>query len=89
MVTYDVNFVSKEARFYGNLGLWNKQRRKLVELAYNLIERGLEYGEVLDRTQTWNTAQTINFLPFYVFEEVNLVWRRSIKKSIKQSEVKR
>lgn len=87
MVIYDVNNVSKEAKFYANLGDWDRQRRKLVEFAYNLIEKGLEYGEVLDRTQTWNTAQTINFLPFYVLEQVNLQWRRSAKK--KHSVVKR
>jgi len=80
MVTYDYSGASKEARVHSNLGHWNKQRRKLLEFAYNLVEKGLERGEVLDRTQTWNTAQTISFLPFYVRERVNLAWRRAAKK---------
>jgi len=45
-----------------NLANWITQRDKLVEFIHNLINENLKYGEVLDRTQTWNTAQAINFL---------------------------
>ena len=66
MVTYDYSNASKEARVHSNLGNWHIQRDKLGEFIHNLINESLKYGDVLDRTQTWNTAQTINFLPFYV-----------------------
>ena len=80
MITYDDNYASKEARFCGNLGFWNKQRAKLVEFAYSLIDQGFEYDAVLDRTQSWNVKQAIKFLPYYVFERVNYAWRKSHKK---------
>jgi len=63
-----------------NLGNWIAQKNKLFEFINNLIKGGLKYDQVLDRTESWNEAQTIKFLPFYVHEEVNLVWRRSLKK---------
>ena len=72
-----------------NLGNWIMQKNKLLEFIHNLIKGDLKYDQVLDRTEIWNGEQTISFLPFYVHERVNLAWRRSIKKSSKQSEVKR
>jgi len=79
MVTYDYSDASKEARVHSNLGNWHIQRNKLFEFIHNLINESLKYSDVLDRTQSWNKAQTINFLPFYVHERVNLAWRRSVK----------
>ena len=72
----EVNSVDKG----NNLGNWIAQRNKLFEFIHNLINQSLKYGDVLDRTQSWNEAQTINFLPFFVLDEVNLAWRRSVKK---------
>ena len=89
MVTFDYSNASKEARVHSNLRDWHIQRDKLLEFIYRLVDRGFEYGDVLARANAWNEEQTINFLPFYVRDRVNLAWRRSIKKSIKQSEVKK
>jgi len=63
-----------------NLGNWIKQRSKLLQFIHTLINEGLKDGEVLDRAQSWNAEQSINFLPFYVHERVNLNWQRALKK---------
>jgi hypothetical protein len=65
-----------------NLGNWINQRSKLLQFIHNLINEGLKDGEVLDHAQSWNEEQVFVFLPFYVLEEVNLAWRRSVKKKL-------
>ena len=80
MITNGDDNMLKEARVHSNLGNWITQRNKLLAFIHNLINESRKYSDVLDRAQSWNAEGTINFLPFYVHEEVNLAWRRAAKK---------